>query len=65
MYKRQVAYPLISSGIFGYPKDQALKVAIDTISSFLLENEMTVYIVIFDRKAYQISGCLLYTSRCV
>ena len=49
-----VAFPLISSGIFGYPKDQALKVAIDTISSFLLENEMTVYIVIFDRKAYQI-----------
>ena len=53
-----VAFPLISSGIFGYPKDQALKVAIDTISSFLLENEMTVYIVIFDRKAYQISSKL-------
>ena len=53
-----VAFSLISSGIFGYPKDQALKVAIDTISSFLLENEMTVYIVIFDRKAYQISGKL-------
>ena len=51
-----VAFSLISSGIFGYPKDQALKVAIDTISSFLLENEMTVYIVIFARKAYQISG---------
>ena len=49
-----VAFPLISSGIYGYPKDQALKVAIDTISDFLLENDMTVYIVIFDRKAYQI-----------
>jgi O-acetyl-ADP-ribose deacetylase (regulator of RNase III) len=50
-----IAFPLISSGIFGYPKDQALKVAIDTISEFLFENDMTVYIVIFDRKAYQIS----------
>lgn len=53
-----VAFPLISSGIFGYPKDEALKVAIDTISSFLLENDMMVYIVIFDRKAYQISSKL-------
>ena len=53
-----VAFPLISSGIYGYPKDQALKLAVDTIGAFLLENEMMVYIVIFDRKAYQISGKL-------
>ena len=50
-----VAFPLISSGIYGYPKDQALKVAIDVISSFLLENDMMVYIVIFDKAAYKIS----------
>ena len=53
-----VAFPLISSGIFGYPKDQALRVAVDTIGEFLMENNMTVYIVIFDRAAYQISGKL-------
>lgn len=53
-----VAFPLISSGIYGYPKDQALRVAIDTISDFLLSNDMTVYIVIFDKKAYRISGKL-------
>ena len=49
-----VAFPLISSGAYGYPKDQALKVAIDVIGDFLLENEMTVYIVIFDKAAYRI-----------
>lgn len=55
---RTVAFPLISSGIFGYPKDQALRVAVDTVGAFLLENDMTVYLVIFDRKAYRISGKL-------
>ena len=53
-----VAFPLISSGIFGYPKDQALRVAVDTIGEFLLHNDMTVYIVIFDRAAYQIGNKL-------
>ena len=50
-----VAFPLISSGVYGYPKDQALKVAIDVISTYLLEHELMVYVVIFDKKAYQIS----------
>lgn len=53
-----VAFPLISSGAYGYPKDRALRVAVDTISEFLFRNDMTVYIVIFDRKAYQISAKL-------
>lgn len=53
-----VAFPLISSGVYGYPKDQALKVAVDTIGDFLLAHDMAVYLVIFDRAAYTIGGKL-------
>ena len=53
-----MAFPLISSGVYGYPKDQALKVAVDTIGDFLLAHDMTVYLVIFDRAAYTIGGKL-------
>lgn len=53
-----VAFPLISSGIYGYPKDQALRVAVDTIGEFLLQNHMTVFLVVFDRKSYRISARL-------
>lgn len=58
-----VAFPLISSGIFGYPKDQALRVAIDTISGFLLEHDMTVYLVIYGGSAYQIGSRLFSDIR--
>ena len=51
---KTVAFPLISSGVYGYPKDQALKVAVDTIGDFVLSHDMTVYLVIFDRATYTI-----------
>ena len=42
-----VAFPLISAGAYGYPKDQAMAVAVEVITAFLLENDMTVYLVLF------------------
>ena len=50
-----VAFPLISSGVYGYPKAEALEVATETISEFLKANEMTVYLSVFDKKTYRIS----------
>ncbi len=43
-----IAFPLISAGVYGYPKDAALQVAIDTISSFLQYYDLTVYIVLYE-----------------
>ncbi|MCC8195192.1 MAG: O-acetyl-ADP-ribose deacetylase [Ruminococcus sp.] len=56
-----VAFPLISSGVYGYPKAEALRIAVDTIGEFLEDNDTTVYIVIFDRTAYRI-GEKLYSD---
>lgn len=50
-----IAFPLISAGIYGYPKDQALHIAVTAISEFLLNHDMTVYLVIFDKKDYVLS----------
>lgn len=52
---KSVAFPLISSGTYGYPKDQVLKFAIQVISEFLYDQELTVYLCVFDRTSYAFS----------
>ena len=55
---QSVAFPLISSGTYGYPKDQVLRFAIEVITEFLYEHEMMVYICVLDRTSYEFSQIL-------
>lgn len=50
-----IAFPLISAGAYGYPKDQALEVALETIGVFLMNEELTVYLIVFEKETYQLS----------
>ena len=52
---RSVAFPLVSAGVYGYPKAQALQVAVDTIRAFLQTQAMDVWLVVFDREAYALA----------
>lgn len=54
-----VAFPLISSGIYGYPKGEALKVATQAIKDFLKDNDLDVMLVVFDKSALVASRELL------
>ena len=55
---KSIAFPLIATGVYGFPKDIAIGIATSEIYSFLLEHDMTVYLVVFDRKAFDLSGKL-------
>ena len=53
---RSIALPLISTGGFGYPKEEGMRIAVDEINAFLLSHDMQVYLVVFDDKAASLGG---------
>jgi len=55
---QSIAFPLISSGIFGYPKDQALRIAVAAISEFLADHEIDVYLVVYDKNNFLLDARL-------
>lgn len=54
-----IAFPLISSGIYGYPKAEALQVATAAITDFITENDIKVYLAVFDKTAFIVSEQLM------
>ena len=52
---KSIALPLISTGTFGYPKKEALSIATRVIREFLYDYELDVYLLVYDREAFDIS----------
>ena len=50
-----VAFPLLSSGNYGYPKEQAFRIAVDIITQYVMEHDLTVYLVLYDRHSLAVS----------
>lgn len=57
-----IAFPLIATGVYGFPKDEALRIAMNEISSFLMRDDvdMTVKLVVFDDRAFMLSRNLFF-----
>lgn len=58
---KSIAFPLISTGSFGYPREEGLRIAIDEINGFLLHHSMIVYLVVFDEASTRL-GTQLYPA---
>mgnify|MGYP002513530353 FL=1 len=57
---KSIAFPLIATNNYGFPKDKALQIAVAAFSEFLLEHEMQIYLVVFGRSAYKLSEKLFH-----
>ena len=53
-----IAFPLISSGSYDYPKDEILKIALYTLEKLLHDTEMMIYLVVCDKYSFSISESL-------
>ena len=52
---KSIAFPLISTGSYGFPKDEALEIAIAVFTAFLLDCDMQIYLVVYDTESYRLS----------
>ena len=57
---KSIAFPLLGTGTYGFPKDIGLDVAVSTFTEFLEEYEMEITLVVFDNEAVNVSGKLAY-----
>ena len=60
---RSVAFPLIAAGVYGFPKEKALQIAMSVIQPFVMEHSMKVILVVFDKKAFALSGAVVENIR--
>ena len=60
---RSVAFPLMAAGSYGFPRDLALSIAISAFTDFLMDHDMTVYLVLFNGKAFSLASSLFSDLR--
>lgn len=51
---KSISFPLVSTGSFGYPREEGIRIALDEINGFLIDNDMEIYLVVFDGKSTEL-----------